>query len=310
MFRTTIALAALLALGGCIEIPQESATAFQAAAAPQEPRISGMTAEETYEDRTVDCNSGGGIQLPPRFCAERTLVVTGRIGVDHLPIDLSAANGEVAIVPSAGDAWSFSATYRVSAPTQEMAREGLDTAWSWSHEEDGRHELRAGPTPVTGTNLLGPSVSVAQYRIELPPWVEIDLKAETDNGRISVIGYEMGSVDLETDNGRIELRGAVRDIRAKTDNGRIDLDVTPRGGAFDLTTDNGRIEVRVPVASAYGYDVTAKTDNGRIRIALGAGDMREDDDGATFRSERYDARPVRTTMALETDNGRIEVGGG
>lgn len=309
MIPAALALAALLALAGCITIPDEtSAETFERASAPREERISGMTASETRQDREVACSSGG-IQIPPRACAERDLVVTGRIGVDRLPIDLSAANGAVAIVPSQGDTWRFEATYRVSELTQERANAALDTAWTWSHEENGQHRLRAGPTPTGASLSIGSGVQVATYRLELPTWVEIDLDAETDNGQIAVAGFQMGDVRVASDNGAIRLDGAARNVDATTDNGQIVLTLTPRGGAFEATADNGQIIVRVPAGRAYGYDVQAETDNGRVDIQLPDGESRRTENGETFRTRGYDTRPVRTTMAFLTDNGQIVVTG-
>lgn len=310
-----LALAALVALAGCIELPEDAGGgAFEPAAAPEGERVDGMTMEETHEDRTVDCNDGGGgvgLQLPPTACAERTIHATGRIGLDRLPIDLTGENGAIVIEHAEGDTWSFEATYRVSAMTEDEARAALDTAWTWSHEQNGEHALRAGPTPtapVSITDLGSPRVTASTYRVTLPEWVEIDLDAETDNGEIMVRGFTMGSVHAETDNGGIVLDGAVRDVEAQTDNGQIILEVTPRGGTFDLESDNGQIIVEVPVGARYGYDVEATTDNGQIVIDLGDGDLNTSEDETTFRSHDFEERNVQTKMTLATDNGQIVVG--
>lgn len=306
-----LALAALVALAGCIEVPNEGSE-FEPTAAPQGERIDGMTAEETHEDRAVSCNDGGGIQLPPRFCAERVVYVTGRIGLDRLPVDLSGDNGQIVIESREGDTWSFEATIRVSAITEDEAREALDHAWSWSHEENGQHRLRAGPTPAAPneiTTLHSPRVVGTTYRVTLPSWLELDVDAETDNGQIAVQGFAMGDVDAETDNGQIVLVGSARDVSAQTDNGQIVLAVTPRGGAFDLETDNGEIVVEVPVGARYGYDVEATTDNGRITIDLGDGDLHADEDGATFVSSDYADRNVKTKIEATTDNGQVHISG-
>lgn len=307
-----LALGALVALAGCIEVPAEGGE-FEATTAPDEGRIEGMTAEATHEDRAVMCNDGGGgtgVQFPPAFCAERTLRVTGRIGLERLPIDLEGENGAITIERAEGDTWSFDAVYRVSALTEEDARGALDTLWSWSHEENGQHGLRAGPTPsgpMALTDLGSPRIVASTYRVTLPAWVEIDLDAQTDNGEIMVRGFTMGAVDAETDNGRIFLAGAARDVDAQTDNGQIVLELTPLGGAFDLQTDNGEIVVDVPVGARFGYDVEATTDNGQIVIDLGEGDLRADEDGTTFRSQGFEDRNVQTRMTIDTNNGQVIV---
>lgn len=303
-----IALAALVALAGCISIPETEGGAFEPTSSAPFDRIEGMTAEETKADAAVPCNDGG-LQLPPRACAERTLTVTGRIGVDRLPVDLEAQNGAIRIEAVDGDAWSFEATVRVAALTEEDARRALDIAWSWSHEEGGQHVLRAGPTPMASGVEIGtsPHVVAATYTVRLPAWIVLDLDAETDNGQILVDGFEMATVDVETSNGGISLRGAVATLDAQTSNGEIELDLVPRGGAFDLATSNGRIELELPDERVYGYAIAAETTNGRIEIDLPDGEVEGEEDEKTFRTRGFASRDVRTSITAETTNGAIRI---
>lgn len=300
------ALALVLALAGCITVPEDPG-ATPAAAVEREERIDGMTASVTQTDAPVDCG-GGGLQLPPRFCYERILVAEGQIGVEHLPVELIGSNGEINILPSEGDAWRFTATIRVAALTEEMARDALDTAWTWAHEkDDGRHALVARPTP-TNAPLLEPRAIGLTYTLELPTWITIDLDAETDNGRIYVDGFTMDKVDLETDNGEIGLIGKARELKAATDNGQITAYLRPLAdGAFDLKTDNGQIVLSVPEGRTYGYDIEATTDNGQVVIGLDDGDRSGKDDGATFRTKRFDERAIKTRISAEADNGQIVI---
>ncbi|HET6405583.1 MAG TPA: hypothetical protein VFH78_13150 [Candidatus Thermoplasmatota archaeon] len=311
MHRTLATLVALATLAaGCIAVPEESdaATLQPADAPPAEERIQGMTAEVTQTDAAVDCKDSG-LTIPPGFCAERVVVATGRIGLDTLPVELIGTNGPIELRRSDGDAWSFTATVRVRAVTEDLARAALDTAWSWSHEDaDGSHALRAKPAAAGSLGWLSASVRYVEYKVALPEWLVLELTASTDNGGIHVARMAMGDADLETDNGEIIVSGTAHNVRARTDNGQIIASLRPAAsGVIDLATDNGQIILEVPEGRAFGYDVAGKTDNGQVIIGLRDGDVRKTEDGATFRTRGYDGRAIQTKVALETDNGQAIV---
>lgn len=318
MFRfTSIAIALSALAAGCIQPPEENAATFEPASAPgREERIDGMTAEASHEDSIVACSDDGDPLLGlPRACAQRVLVVEGRIGLDELPVELVGSNGAIVIGQAEGDAWSFVAVYTVESATEDMARDALDTAWSWSHEEPtGGHALRAGPASTGTVDPMGLAstgrVSASEYALRLPAWLVLDLKALTDNGQIIVDGFDMRSVDLETDNGEIVLEGSVGDVRLHTDNGGVTGTLTPRaGGTWDLVTDNGQIVLSLPEGARFGYDVSAKVDNGQVVIGLRDGETTQREDGATFKTRGFAERAVQVRVAAEVDNGQIVLGG-
>ena len=310
-------LALLLPLAGCIEVPRDDAlgASFTPPAPPSE-RIQGMTAEETREDAVARCDRNN-VQVPPAaYCATRTLTVKGRIGVDQLPVTLEGRNGAVVLQDNGGgDAWSLVAIVKVRALTEEDAREALDAAWSWSHEDGSGHHLKAGPTP--GALLLGapavasPALVGAQYLVTLPGWVRLDLDARTDNGAIALDWGEAGSVRAQTTNGAIALHGIADDVTARTSNGAIQADLLPRrGGAWTLDTSNGAIHLDAAESPARGYDLDARTTNGRIEILLHDGHLqKEGRDRATFKTSGFEQRDVKTTVSLGTSNGAIVVTG-
>ena len=300
MFRTIAALVALAVSAGCIALPEDpNAEAEAARLPPADDRIEGMTAQATQTDTIVDC-SDEGLVVAPAFCAERVLEVVGRIGVESLPVELVGTNGQIEITRSEGDAWSFTATVRVRALTEEMARDGLDTAWTWAHEDaDGSHALVAGPaaSPTSQMDPLSPRVVSTTYEIALPSWVRIDLDALSDNGQIVV-------------------DGSVGDVRARTDNGQIVAALRPTAsGKIDLSTDNGQVILDLLESREHGYDIAAQTDNGQVMITLRECEMRAGErdpyaytgGSASCKTSRFEDRAIRTVVEIETDNAQVIV---
>lgn len=299
-----------LLLAGCIAPPEQDVDRSSTPPPPEE-RIDGMTAQETKTDRAVDC----GGSSTPGACAERDLLVTGRIGVGQLPVDLRSSNGVIVLQAGEGDAWSFHAVVRVRAASASEARDALDTAWTWTHEENGQHVLKAGPAPTAlSLNLpllpTAPRVVAARYEVTLPAWVLVDVKARTSNGGVTVTGVRAESLDAESSNGAIVLQGRAKDVRAQTSNGAIEVLLAPSGsGKVDLGTSNGPIQLTLLEDAAHGYDLKAETSNGRVTILLQDGVVEQEKSSASFRTSGYESRSVQTTVALETSNGAITVTG-
>lgn len=300
---------------GCIAPLETDPETETAAIAPPLERIDGMTAEENITDKAVPCDGGDPGLLPlPSSCAERELLVVGRIGVEQLPVELIANNGAIQIVTTSDDSWSFHAVVKVRVTGSDDAKSAIDDAWTWTHEEDGKHVLKAAPTAREGVQLPAlPGAARAQvvasrYEVALPAWVVLDLVAETTNGGVKAEGVTADSIRAVTTNGGIALAARAASVAAETTNGGIDVALTPTAsGDVSLRTTNGGISLLVPEGSRYGYDVRADTTNGRIEIELSDGDTSAEQGHATFRSDDYDARPVKTVVALETTNGRIVV---
>ncbi|GEM_PF-3697283 len=311
-----LSLAALLA-AGCISPDQAPTNGSATPAAPTPAdRIDGMTAEAQKTDKAVDC-SNGGTEVPPRYCAERNLTVTGRIGVASLPVSLTGTNGGITVRAGEGDAWSFHAVVRVSAPTQDMANQALDTAWTWSHESDGRHAFRAGPAqaPVATPAPLpvGAPVGAAQvvstrYELVLPAWVVLDsVSAQGDNGGVLVTGFRAGKADLSTTNGGVSFLGSAEAVSLSTTNGGATLDLTPTAtGSVSVTTTNGGVTATIHRALGLGVDLDAKSTNGAVTLNLSGGQLTTNERAHKhFRSDGFDGAAIQTTMTLGTTNGGI-----
>lgn len=310
-----LALVVLLALSaGCIKMPDDPDRDVEDASfetTPPEERIQGMSVEdESKQDSTERCDNG--ITVPPgAWCAQRVLTVTGRIGLDALPVSLVGENGAIVLTPGGeDDAWSFGAVIKTRGLTEEEAQQRLDDAWSWSHEDASGHHLKAGPT-TAGLGLLGAGLVGVQYQVVLPEWVVLELSSRTTNGAVALAFGQARSVDVTTTNGAVSLQGRVQDVRVDTSNGAIAALVSPAAdGAFDLRTSNGAITLQVPEDARRGYDVDAQTTNGRVEILLRDGAVQEEGrNHKTFRTEGYEGREVRTEAKLATTNGSVTVTG-
>lgn len=313
---------ASLLLAGCIQAPGEetpasthdevAASNLPDAPAPPADRIDGMTAKETTQDKVAPCPDGA-LSLPPGgWCAERTLHVEGRIGLDTLPIvELESVNGNVEIKQGAGDAWSFLAVVKTRGLTEDEARRALDEAWTWSHEDgQGGHHIKAGPrddVPLMGSRVVG-----AQYVLVLPGWVHLDdVQVETTNGNLDVTGFRMKTLTLETTNGNVVAAGRADNVDLETTNGNVKAVLLPiEGGSWSLETTNGGIHLIASEHLTRGYDVDAETTNGNIQIQLTQGTVKDvDRNHKTFRTDGYDTRTIKTEISLETTNGGITVVG-
>lgn len=313
-----VVLALLVPLAaGCISLPdQPGATGSSSTIPPAEDRIDGMTAEETKVDTIEPCDDDGGIQIPPgRVCAKRVLTVTGRSGVLSLPVDLSTVNGAISITSGPGDAWSFIAQIEVRALTEDAARRGLDTTWSWSHEEGGEHHLRAAPTPAStgAVDALGATLEAASYQVVLPSWAILDVKAEATNGAMVVQGFRLDGLELKTTNGAFLVEAQTPSATLSTTNGAIEASLVPTAsGAYKMSTTNGQIVLGVPEDRAHGYDATGRTTNGAVEFDLEDGETSETNapasSTATFKTDGYENRAIQTKVDLETTNGAIVVG--
>ena len=305
---------ALLLLAGCIAPPEgDEDVRPSAVPPPAEDRIDGMTAQVTQQkDQKVDCGGSPGV------CYERDLLVTGRIGLDELPIELDGSNGAITVTAGPGDAWSLHATVRVRAPTDEEAREGLDEAWTWSHEESGAHALKAGPKPTGPVSLPIPllpgatpaTVVAARYEVVMHAWVVLAIAADSSNGPIAITGVSTSSIDVDTSNGAILLRADVEDVTAQTSNGAIEAFLRPTGsGTLAFETSNGQVHLGLVEDAAHGYDLAADTSNGRVSILLRDGDLDQDKTSAAFRTNGYSERRIRSEVSIDTSNGAITVTG-
>lgn len=92
-----------------------------------------------------------------------------------------------------------------------------------------------------------------------------DINLETDNGRIELKHIDAEEVSVKSDNGRITFENVTGQMKAKTDNGRISVVTNNLDQSMDLETDNGRIEIQTETEPT-NATIDAKTDNGRVEL--------------------------------------------
>lgn len=329
-----LALAMALLAAGCIGMTDDQATDRPLDSLTQDPGQSDdqMSASaQTREDEGAEPT-----QLPP-FYARKTITVSGDISLDTLPVILATVNGEVTVEPGPAGSWELVATLTGRGESPEEAREQRDRmTFLWSIGPAGGHALAAqvlmeeddsDPGPIT----LGGGQAEGDLRLTIPETLMLDLKAQATNGALEISGLETDRLTLDTTNADV----TVRDVRASTlevdtTNGRIDVEATatrevhldttngdivarlaPGGdGTIQAETTNGDIRISVPEDDRRGYDAEAETTNGEVTIRLqdGQATYDEDHEEATFRTDGYDRRDIRTEVHLGSTNGDIELG--
>ena len=307
---TTLAL--MLALAGCITLPDEADPEL-----PREPATGGsMSAAETSTQRSELCTDGIDLGADDRFCAERVVTVAGKIsGFDRLDVALETFNGAITIGDSSGDSWGIVATLRARGSTAEEAMRRVDDiGFAWAHEDPTGHFVEAIAKHEGSSESR--SVSLA---LTIPRSVVMRLAATTSNGAVTLDGGRTDGLALTTSNGKISARGDVTQMALTTSNGEIDADVRPIGdGRWTLTTSNGEISLKVPEGATYGYSMEGTTSNGEVDFTLRDGTKGECPQGSqyytppcnhrTFETRDFLARDHAVYAALTTSNGEINVG--
>ncbi len=219
---------------------------------------------------------------------ERTEVTTYE-AADVRVLDVDNSNGPVTIT-GAAEREQIMVTARIS--------DGLRETEERQTLVDGVLELRAS-CPLIGSDWCS-----VRYTIEVP--ADIEIRAETDNGRLTVRGIA-GPVHLDTDNGSVEVadvtgnltvssnNGSITASRltseavvAESDNGSLAIELLEPPTSVEARSDNGSVEVVLPeTEDAYRLDIT--TDNGDV-----LDDIRTSPD-----SPRH--------LLIETDNGDATV---
>lgn len=304
------AIAVILGIlvAGCIENPQNDP-----AREDQEPRLGGeMTAAETQEEKTDLCTEGD-LGLTDRFCATRTIRVTGTIaGFDLLDVDLETFNGDIGIEEAAGESWSFTATLRARGATADEAARALDDiAFRWSHEDARGHFVE-----VVAKHEGDSASRSAEIQLRFPRATAMRIVAATSNGDITLAGARTDGASLTTSNGKIVAHGDATQVAFTSSNGDIEATLRPTASArWSLTTSNGDVTMSVPEGERYGYQIEGTTSNGEVDHELRDGTQGPCPEGSqyytppcdhrTFETRDLGRRPIRVTADLVTSNGDV-----
>lgn len=314
MQRTVFLMVAALALAGCIEAPADPDAAMDEVRAPA---AGSMDAEERSEEAATLCTNNIGLDNEDRFCATRTVTVTGTIsGIPRLDVDLQTFNGDVELTKAAPGKWGFVATLKARGPSADAALARLDDIdFSWGHESGEGHflEVVAKHEDDGDNDGLG-----AEIRATMAPQVAALLVATTANGDVTLQGVQTEGAALTTSNGKIVASGEVTQVAFTTSNGDVDATLTPGADArWLITTSNGKIGLKVPETSDVGYDIEGTTSNGEVDYSMRDGKEGECPQGSqyytppcnhrTFETNGYARRATQVRATLTSSNGDITV---
>lgn len=150
----------------------------------------------------------------------------------------------------------------------------------------------------------------------------------TSSGDVAVAGVAFQSMDIHVSSGDVSVRDAtVRLLSVGVSSGDVALDVAgvedamvqassgdvaatlapARDGSLVVGTSSGDVDVRVPEDATRGYDALASATSGDVSITLSDGRVASSEDGdeATFVTDGFARRDVRTRIALSATSGDV-----
>lgn len=269
----------------------------------------------------------------PLYHAEEVHRLTGEITLDTLGITLATVNGPINVTTDTGSSWKLVAHLTGYGSSQEEAQDQLDRlTFNWSIGTPTAPELRA-TIQQEGANQtqdnLG-SRAEASLDLVIPEDLLPTLTATNVNGAVTIEGLQASELTVTAVNGRLHVRETqARVLTATSANGLVDVDVegthtatlSSTNGAIAATVRpgdtgrlqassvNGGVSVHVPETASYGYDADATSVNGLAGITLqdGQGD-RSGPGEASFRTDGYEDRKIRTTVTVGSTNGGAHLG--
>lgn len=199
----------------------------------------------------------------------------------EISVELGTWNGSITVEPwdNPGFRVDVTATMKGQGVECESAGNILEELLKCDSTEDSL-KIKVGH---------GKALTGASLKVRLPRKLKYDLELKTDNGAVSVRGFECKMIraetsngriqlddtrgvitELETSNGRINVSGVSRRLSAKTSNGGITILSQGIAGEseYELKTSNGAIEVQLAGDDKVGYHIDAKTSLGRIVLDL------------------------------------------
>lgn len=228
MYKTTaVALAALVALAGCITLPEDGLDRTDADATqtmPLPPTTRGnMSAEETAEESSGACIERGGIDLPGILmrCAHRVTTVSGKMDLDSLPVSLTTSFTDVAVVAGEEGAWSLVLDVTARSATDEEARaQADDITLEWTHETALGYALEAHVE--TARDSFNDVESM--LTLTVPPSLLVGLTVGSSSGDVGVGGVKLRGAGIATSSGDVVVSQSVSDsLFVSTSSGDIGL---------------------------------------------------------------------------------------
>lgn len=309
-----------------------------------------MTAEETVEDGSAGPCINRGISLPglALSCITRTITVAGELDLASLPVGLATSSTDIAVAAGEEGSWSLVLLLESAGPTAAEARRGLDTvSLIWSHEtptgyaleaevqreQDPSADVRAdlalllppsvvygltigtssGDVEVSGLRLRGAGIATSSGDIELSSVSGDRLFVSTNSGDVELHKAAFPIVVLEASSGDLDFDLEGASLTIGTSSGDITGSFsTTATGTIEIGSSSGDIELDLAESARRGYQLQAATTSGDIEIGLrdGKAEVNEDEDRASFVTDGFARRDIRTIVTLSATSGDITVAPG
>jgi hypothetical protein len=171
-----------------------------------------------------------------------TIPASGRLEVINV-------NGLIEAFPATGPQAEVVARREASAPSDEAAREQLAKTEIVETVTSGHVRVEFKPLGESGSFMGRRSRVNVQYRVAVPPGLNVSLR--TENGVVRLENIQ-GTITAASTNGPVFGRGVSGSIDASTVNGGIEMELVSVNGESKIVTVNG------PVSLALGKDVNAQ----------------------------------------------------
>lgn len=278
-----------------------------------------------------------------QFRATRLVSIANDFGgAAQAQVDLSSMNGNVSACVRQGGGYRINVTLEARAPTEQAARDALDTmvvnhgdalaagALALNTRVDFATGGAGSGITIAGIDLGGASGDVqrgAHIAAGLPAGASYRFNHMTSNGDVEDSGFSgaaaklsssNGSValdgrwdtaSLDTSNGVVAVSGDYAALDASTTNGVIGAALaTQRSLSATLSSSNGLVDVMLQPSGA-GFDLQAGTTNGQASIDVPGTDPVGPQTGTSAhrRTPDYSSRSVQVQVNASSSNGNASI---
>ncbi|WP_179151918.1 DUF4097 family beta strand repeat-containing protein [Oceanobacillus senegalensis] len=215
------------------------------------------------------------------------------VETENAKVIISPVNGDAAFVELSGNKNKYKLDANVKGDTLQIE---VDDRWfRW---------FSFNLFSISSQPMLHVSLPQHQYEslevttdngmIDASKLDTVDMKVETNNGKIALKHIYSSYIDAKADNGEIRMEDVEGEISSKTDNGQISLLTDSLDRPIEMKTDNGAIHI-LTTTEPTNVTFDIKVDNGKVQI---------------FDESVYDTviGDGDNLIKLTTDNGKITVG--
>lgn len=242
-----------------------------------------------------------------KWHAKKTVTITNDFGgASSCGLSLATCNGGIDISSGSASGYTMTASLEGIGGTREEAVRNLNEM-DWDHSDS----LSAGKLS------LDLSITSADWQdkcaiitASVPKSAEYSIESITTNGGIECTGLHGTSFIAETTNGGVACSGNFDNLDIGTTNSGISVQAaSAASGTYNLETTNGGITLSLKNTDDYGYDLSADTTNGKVSMDLPGTEPvgEQSDESKHVRTEGYESKKIKVTVAAETTNSNIGV---